>query len=317
MGNLSVSVPHRLPRSVALERVKRLLGQLKNEQADNISGLRESWNGYVGTFAFSARGFDVSGTVNVTDRNVIVDGKLPFLASMFKGQIEQVIRDRAEALLRERDVPMTAPTVGANTNTQIGAKAPGGGPAMGNDTQRGKSGEFCSFAEVCERLQIDETRLKRLVSDGEIRAFRGEGNPPMKFRRADVEGLDLTGARGEEETGIIDLSAGGGDCETLTGDLIFDEGDDLDLTDGSDAVPGSLGGRDRVEEGVALSAVRDTTPAAPASREPNEYAASRDADLMEDDPSSDTRKDYAKNIAFVVLVLGICLLVALSFLEKK
>lgn len=93
----------------------------------------------------------------------------------------------------------------------------------------GKSGEFFTFDEVLKRLSIDETKLKRLVSEGEIRAFR-EGDQ-MKFRRADVENLDLTGARSEEETGVIDLSAGKkGDSETLTDDLIFDEGDDLDLS---------------------------------------------------------------------------------------
>ena len=93
----------------------------------------------------------------------------------------------------------------------------------------GKSGEFFTFDEVLKRLAIDETKLKRLVSEGEIRAFR-EGDQ-MKFRRADVENLDLTGARSEEETGVIDLSAGKkGDSETLTDDLIFDEGDDLDLS---------------------------------------------------------------------------------------
>ena len=92
----------------------------------------------------------------------------------------------------------------------------------------GKSGEFYSFGEVLKRLNIDETKLKRLVSEGEIRAFR-EGDQ-MKFRKADIENLDLTGARSEEETGVIDLSAGKGDSETLTDDLIFDEGDDLDLS---------------------------------------------------------------------------------------
>ena len=68
----------------------------------------------------------------------------------------------------------------------------------------GKSGEFYSFGEVLKRLNIDETKLKRLVSEGEIRAFR-EGDQ-MKFRKADIENLDLTGARSEEETGVIDLA---------------------------------------------------------------------------------------------------------------
>lgn len=93
----------------------------------------------------------------------------------------------------------------------------------------GKSGEFFTFDEVLKRLAINESKLKRLVSEGEIRAFR-EGDQ-MKFRRTDVENLDVTGARSEEETGVIDLSKGKEESsETLTDDLIFDEGDDLDLT---------------------------------------------------------------------------------------
>ena len=92
----------------------------------------------------------------------------------------------------------------------------------------GKSGEFFTFDEVIQKLHIDETKLKRLVSEGEIRAFR-EGDE-MKFRRSDVENLDVTGARSEEETDVIDLSAGADSAETLTDDLIFDEGDDLDLS---------------------------------------------------------------------------------------
>ena len=92
----------------------------------------------------------------------------------------------------------------------------------------GKSGEFFTFDEVINKLDIDETKLKRLVSEGEIRAFR-EGDE-MKFRRSDVENLDVVGAHSEEETGVIDLSAGSDSSETLTDDLIFDEGADLDLS---------------------------------------------------------------------------------------
>ncbi len=93
----------------------------------------------------------------------------------------------------------------------------------------GKSGEFFTFDQVLKVLAIDETKLKRLVSEGEIRAFR-EGDE-MKFRKMDVENLDLVGAQSEERTGVIDLSAGREDTsETLTDDLIFDEGEDLDLS---------------------------------------------------------------------------------------
>lgn len=56
----------------------------------------------------------------------------------------------------------------------------------------GGSDEFLLFNDVLTRLGIDETKLKRLVSEGEIRAFRvAPGSCEMKFRRADVENLML------------------------------------------------------------------------------------------------------------------------------
>ena len=116
----------------------------------------------------------------------------------------------------------------------------------------GKSGEFFTFDEVINKLDIDETKLKRLVSEGEIRAFR-EGDE-MKFRRSDVENLDVVGAHSEEETGVIDLSAGADSSETLTDDLIFDEGDDLDLSADAGMATAEISSQDTlVDEEIGMS----------------------------------------------------------------
>ena len=116
----------------------------------------------------------------------------------------------------------------------------------------GKSGEFFTFDEVLNKLDIDETKLKRLVSEGEIRAFR-EGDE-MKFRRSDVENLDVVGAHSEEETGVIDLSAGSDSSETLTDDLIFDEGDDLDLSADAGMATAEISSQDTlVDEEIGMS----------------------------------------------------------------
>lgn len=47
--------------------------------------------------------------------------------------------------------------------------------------------DYFSFEEVMGELQIDEDELKRMVSEGELRAFRSENK--MKFKREDVENL--------------------------------------------------------------------------------------------------------------------------------
>lgn len=144
----------------------------------------------------------------------------------------------------------------------------------------GKSGEFFTFDEVLDRLGVDEGKLKRLVSEGEIRAFR-EGEQ-MKFRRADVENLDLVGSQTEEETGVIDLSAGGTDSsETLTDDLIFDEGDDLDLTSADAGLQtAEISSQDTfVDEGIGMS----TEPLGVDAGEMTEVMELDDEDEEDDD----------------------------------
>jgi len=76
--------------------------------------------------------------------------------------------------------------------------------------------DFFSFDEALNQLNLKEEELKRLVSEGEIRAFR-EGDT-MKLRRADVENLKKELMGGE----VVDL---GGSAE----DLVFE--DDLELED--------------------------------------------------------------------------------------
>ncbi|HZN62531.1 MAG TPA: helix-turn-helix domain-containing protein, partial [Planctomycetota bacterium] len=47
--------------------------------------------------------------------------------------------------------------------------------------------EYFSFEEVMRELELSEEDLKRMVSEGELRAFRDENK--MKFKREDVEHL--------------------------------------------------------------------------------------------------------------------------------
>jgi excisionase family DNA binding protein len=77
--------------------------------------------------------------------------------------------------------------------------------------------DFFSFDEALNQLNLKEEELKRLVSEGEIRAFR-EGDT-MKLRRADVESLKKELMGGE----VVDL-AGAGE------DLVFEDDPQLEET---------------------------------------------------------------------------------------
>ncbi|MCH2104965.1 MAG: hypothetical protein MK297_13270 [Planctomycetes bacterium] len=73
--------------------------------------------------------------------------------------------------------------------------------------------QFLSFEDALDQLRLQEEELKRLVSEGEIRAFR-EGDT-MKLRAQDVETLR------SELTGDVDAGA--------SEEIVFE--DDVDMAD--------------------------------------------------------------------------------------
>lgn len=75
--------------------------------------------------------------------------------------------------------------------------------------------EFFSFDEALSELRLKEEELKRLVSEGEIRAFRdGE---TMKLRKSDVDNLRSELSGGE----VVDLGDAGEE-------LVFEDDTDFD-----------------------------------------------------------------------------------------
>ncbi|MEE9394767.1 MAG: hypothetical protein V3W41_19950 [Planctomycetota bacterium] len=83
--------------------------------------------------------------------------------------------------------------------------------------------EFISLEKALSELRLREDDLKRLVSEGEIRAFRDADK--MKFKREDIEKL-------KQDTGKT-IQFQDESSDTLTDDLLFDEEiEDLDIDDG-------------------------------------------------------------------------------------
>jgi hypothetical protein len=82
--------------------------------------------------------------------------------------------------------------------------------------------DYVTFESALKELQLTAEQLKRLVSEGEVRAIRGEQNT-MKFRREEIERL-------KQDTGKT-IQYTEPSADTLTDDLLFDESNDLDVSD--------------------------------------------------------------------------------------
>lgn len=114
--------------------------------------------------------------------------------------------------------------------------------------------EYLNFESALKELKLSEEQLKRLVSEGEIRAIRGDNNS-MKFRREEIDKIKTTGKG----------------AETLTDDLLFDEGKDLDMADegmataqiGADTTQVGGGGKTAVPSKTDAKAAAKPAPASP------------------------------------------------------
>lgn len=104
MPSISVSVPHIRTTDVALQKVQMMLQQLQRDYEGRVSNVRQRWDGRKGSFAFTAMGFDVSGTIEVSDRSVEIRGSIPWMATPFKGRIESTIREQTLMLLASASI---------------------------------------------------------------------------------------------------------------------------------------------------------------------------------------------------------------------
>jgi hypothetical protein len=99
MPSFHVEVPHALGQETALARVRTFAESVARDYASSVSDMQSAWNGNKLDFSFVTAGKPISGTLTVEDDLVSVTGPLPFVALLFRGKIEQSIRDELLKLL--------------------------------------------------------------------------------------------------------------------------------------------------------------------------------------------------------------------------
>lgn len=159
------------------------------------------------------------------------------------------------------------------------------------------SEEFMSFEDALRELRLKDEELKRLVSEGEIRAFR-EGDT-MKLRKGDVDALrsELSGGEvvdlGDEGDEIVFEDAGLAEDET---GMATEEISDVDTII-----------EDDVEEIDLEEEEPEPVPvAAPIRRTPTRAA------LQEEDEHEDMLTRFALIAGAIVAILALPLLFAVS-----
>jgi putative polyhydroxyalkanoate system protein len=99
MPRISVTVPHSLGKEAAGQRVSHVIDELKDRYGGEVDDLEESITGDTRRFAFSARGFRITGQMMVRDSEVRFECQLPLVAAPFQGRVKSEVKARLEALL--------------------------------------------------------------------------------------------------------------------------------------------------------------------------------------------------------------------------
>ena len=97
---MRIAVPHNTTRDNAKKIVEQRLEELQRQYGHYASDLEKKWNGDHLDFSFKAKGFTGKGTLEITDTDVIVDGKLPLIAKPFEPRIRSSVEREAEQMFR-------------------------------------------------------------------------------------------------------------------------------------------------------------------------------------------------------------------------
>ncbi len=99
MPKVNIAIPHELGQEEATRRLQERFHTVKDQFGGQISDLQEEWEPNGLRFSFRVMGLKVSGAVTSEPTEVQVAADLPMAAMMFKGTIEQQIRDELSKML--------------------------------------------------------------------------------------------------------------------------------------------------------------------------------------------------------------------------
>lgn len=76
-----------------------MLVEAKPRLAGNADIEEERWEGDTLHFAFTTQGQRIEGQLEVTDKEFVLNAKLPLMLRMFEGRIEKMIQEQGKQML--------------------------------------------------------------------------------------------------------------------------------------------------------------------------------------------------------------------------
>ena len=101
VNKMIIKYKHNKTKDGAYEAIDGFLGKLEEQYKDKIQNSSRKWNSSKDVMDFSlyARGFKISGKIQLYDNLIVLEGNLPFLAKIYQGKIESMIKKTLKEIL--------------------------------------------------------------------------------------------------------------------------------------------------------------------------------------------------------------------------
>jgi hypothetical protein len=95
---MRINLPHNTDKETARKKINERIAALFAQYGHYLSDSEHKWDGDLLTFSGSAKGFKANGTIEVTDNEIIINGKLPLVAKPFEPRVKSAIEKEASSM---------------------------------------------------------------------------------------------------------------------------------------------------------------------------------------------------------------------------
>jgi Putative polyhydroxyalkanoic acid system protein (PHA_gran_rgn) len=96
---MHLQLPHQLSKEQAISKVKKAIEEARPQMAAHQVALEETaWEGDTLRFALELQKHPITGTLEVGEKDFILDAKLPLVWRLFEGRIERAIAQQIAML---------------------------------------------------------------------------------------------------------------------------------------------------------------------------------------------------------------------------
>jgi Putative polyhydroxyalkanoic acid system protein (PHA_gran_rgn) len=88
---MRIVIPHHTDKAEARRKIEARMQELLAQHGHYLSEINQQWEGDRLVFSGTAKGFKANGSVEITDSEVILDGKLPLIAKPFESRIKSTV----------------------------------------------------------------------------------------------------------------------------------------------------------------------------------------------------------------------------------